>query len=172
VKKLKGKIIKPVLFFIFFALLIILCTQDCAFANSSDFGRVDAIKINLYFLRSDKNCLIIELVAVECVIPNDIMEKAVQTVLEKLLDGPTKHEMERLDLWTAIPEGTKVNTIKINGKTISVDFSKELQNYGGGSLNAICIRGQIEKTLEQFPSIEEIVITVEGRDEKDGVLQP
>ena len=171
---MKGKIIKPILFLIFFTLLIIFCTQDCAFANSSYFGRVDAKRINLFFLRSDKNCLIIELVAVESIISNNIIEieKVVQAVLEKLLDGPIEQEMERLDLWTAIPENVKINTIRIDDKTVLVDFSKELQNYGGGSLNAICIRGQIEKTLKELPSIEEVVITVEGRDEKDGVLQP
>ena len=109
---------------------------------------------------------------IECIIQNDVVEKAVRTTLEKLLKGPTEEERERLDLWTAIPEGTKVNTVRIENKTIFVDFSRELQNYGGGSLNVLCIRGQIEKTLKQFPSIEEVVITVEGRDDQNGVLQP
>jgi len=152
--------------------MILYSPKSCALASSSYFGKVDAIKVNLYYLRSDEFCLIIELVPIECVIQNDVVGKAARTILEKLLEGPTEQERERLDLWTAIPEGTKVNSVRIENKTVFVDFSKELQNYGGGSLNAICIRGQIEKTLEQFPSIKEVVITVEGKSEKDGVLQP
>jgi len=140
--------------------MILYSPKSCALASSSYFGKVDAIKVNLYYLRSDEFCLIIELVPIECVIQNDVVGKAARTILEKLLEGPTEQERERL------------NTIRIDDKTVFVDFSKELQNYGGGSLNAICIRGQIEKTLEQFPSIKEVVITVEGKGEEDGVLQP
>jgi len=163
----------PILLLVVFVLLMIIYTpKSFALASSSYFGKADAIKVNLYFLRSDEKCLIIELVPIECVIENDVVEKAVRTTLEKLFKGPTEEEKERLDLWTAIPEGTKVNTVRKVNKTIFVDFSGELQNYGGGSLNVLCIRGQIEKTLEQFPSIEEIVITVDGKSEMDGILQP
>jgi spore germination protein GerM len=174
VKKLRRLIIKLILSFIFFTLLIILCSpRSCALASSSYFGKADALKAKIYFLRSDERCLSIELVPVECVIENDVVvEKVVRAVLQKLLKGPTEEERERLDLWTAIPENVKVNSVRIENKTVFVDFSKELQNYGGGSLNAICIRGQIEKTLREFPSIEEIVITVEGKSEENGILQP
>jgi len=169
VKKLRRRI-----FLILALFLIIFCIQSRPLADFSYFERVDAIKVNLYFLRSDENCLKTELVEVECIIENDIVEKAVRTTLEKLLKGPTEEEKERLDLWTAIPEGVIINTVRLemNTKTIFVDFSKELQNYGGGSYAVICIRGQIEKTLKNFPEIDEVIITVEGKDEKDGVLQP
>ena len=159
-------------FLILFLFLIIFCVQGQVLADLSYFEEVDAIWVKLYFLRSDEGCKRTELIPVECVIENNVVEKAVRTVLEKLLNGPTEQEKERLDLWTAIPENVKINTVRIDDKTVFVDFSKELQNYGGGSLNAICIRGQIEKTLKNFPEIDEVVITVEGRDEQDGVLQP
>lgn len=160
------------IFLILFLFLIIFCVQGQVLADLSYFEEVDAIWVKLYFLRSDEGCKRTELIPVECVIENNVVEKAVRTVLEKLLNGPTEQEKERLDLWTAIPENVKINTVRIDDKTVFVDFSKELQNYGGGSLNAICIRGQIEKTLKNFPEIDEVVITVEGRDEQDGVLQP
>ena len=154
--------------------LIIFCIQSRALADFSYFERVDAIKVNLYFLRSDENCLIIELVPVECVIENNMTEKAVRSTLEKLLKGPTEEEKERLNLWTSIPEGVKVNNVRVDkdSKTVFIDFSKELQNYGGGSLSVLCIRGQIEETLKQFREIEEVVITVQGKGEEDGILQP
>lgn len=161
------------IFLILFLFLIIFCVQGQVLADLSYFEiEVDAIWVKLYFLRSDEGCKRTELIPVECVIENNVVEKAVRTVLEKLLNGPTEQEKERLDLWTAIPENVKINTVRIDDKTVFVDFSKELQSYGGGSMNVICIRGQIEKTLKQFPEIQEVVITVEGKDEKDGVLQP
>lgn len=169
---MKGIIIKPILFFILLSLLMVLCNQCYAFANSSCFGKTDAIKVKIYFLRSDERCLIIELVPIECIVENNVVEKLVKTVLEKLLKGPTEQEKERLDLWTSIPKGVKVNNVRIDKETVFIDFSEEFQSYGGGSLNVLCIRRQIEKTLKQFPSIKEVAITVEGKGEKDGILQP
>jgi len=165
---------KSILFFIFLVLLMTFCTQCHTFASSSYFGKIDTIKVKIYFLRSDECCLAIELVPIECIVENNMVEKLVRTVLEKLLKGPTEQEMERLDIWTSIPKGVKVNNVRIDkdSKTVFVDFSEELQNYGGGSLSVLCIREQIERTLMEFPSIGEVVITVEGKNEKDGVLQP
>ncbi|MBU3942784.1 GerMN domain-containing protein [Patescibacteria group bacterium] len=161
-------------FLILFLFLIIFCVQGQVLADLSYFEEVDAIWVKLYFLRSDEGCKRTELIPVECVIENNVVEKAVRTVLEKLLNGPTEQEKKRLDLWTSIPEGVKVNTVRVDkdSKTVFIDFSEEIQNYGGGSFAVICIRGQIEKTLKNFPEIDEVVITVEGRDEQDGVLQP
>jgi len=114
----------------------------------------------------------IELVLVECIVENDIVvEKVVRRTLEKLFRGPTEQERERLDLWTALPKNIKINSIRIEDKTIFLDLSKEFNLYGGGATNVICMIEQFKKTLEQF-SIEEVVITVEGKDQENGVLQP
>jgi hypothetical protein len=50
------------------------------------------------------------------------------------------------------------------------DFSKELRAYGGGSLRASLIHGQITRTLLQFPQVRDVRITVEG--ERDPLLEP
>jgi spore germination protein GerM len=52
----------------------------------------------------------------------------------------------------------------------TADFSKELWAYGGGSLRVTLIRQQITQTLMQFPTVKEVVITIEG--ELEGVLEP
>ena len=100
-----------------------------------------------------------------------VLEKVVRRTLEKLFRGPTEQERERLDLWTALPKNIEINTIRIEDKTIFLDLSKEFNLYGGGATNVLCMIEQFKKTLEQF-SIEEVVITVEGKSEKNGVLQP
>jgi spore germination protein GerM len=50
------------------------------------------------------------------------------------------------------------------------DFSKELRAYGGGSLRASLIHGQITRTLLQFPHIRDVTITIEGQ--RDETLEP
>jgi len=58
------------------------------------------------------------------------------------------------------------------GETIILDFSKELQDYGGGSFNVLHIREQFEKTLYQFSFVKNIIFLVNGKGEESGVLQP
>ncbi|MDZ7843343.1 MAG: GerMN domain-containing protein [Anaerolineales bacterium] len=54
--------------------------------------------------------------------------------------------------------------------TATVNFSQEMNAYGGGSARVQSIREQITRTLMQFPSVDEVIIAVEGKTE--GVLQP
>jgi spore germination protein GerM len=51
-----------------------------------------------------------------------------------------------------------------------VDFSKELRAYGGGSLRASQIHGQITRTLLQFSQVRDVRITIEGQ--PDAALEP
>lgn len=112
--------------------------------------------------------------------------------LEALLEGPTSEE-EALGFLTSIPDLEEVASFKqraieggqpapylgervqlqglqIEGGTAYVDFSAEMKAYGGGSLRVTCIRQEITKTLEQFPDIERVVISIDGQSE--GVLEP
>jgi hypothetical protein len=52
----------------------------------------------------------------------------------------------------------------------SVDLSPEIQAYGGGSARVQHIRGQVTRTLTQFPTVREVRIAVAGQ--TAGVLQP
>lgn len=163
------------IFLILFLFLIIFCVQGRVLADLSHSEKVDVILAKLFYLRSSEYCIKTELIPVECVVENNIIiEKVVRSIMEKLLKGPTEEERERLDLWTVIPEGVKINNIYVEEetKTVFIDFSKEMNAHGGGSYPAIYIRLMVEMTLEELPSIEEVVITVEGKDERDGVLQP
>lgn len=170
---MKKKIIKLILFSIFIGLLITLCVpRSYALASSPYPKEVDMIKVEIYLLKSDEYCLDVEFVPVERIVKNDAVEKLIRTVLKKLFEGPKKEERERPGLWTAIPDGVKVNSVEVNDGVAHIDLSKELQKYGGGSLSALCIERQIRDTIEKFPSIKEVVITVEGKGEKDGILQP
>jgi spore germination protein GerM len=65
--------------------------------------------------------------------------------------------------------------VTLRGLTIedgvaTADFTKEMNAYGGGSARVQAIREQIARTLQQFATVDEVVIAVSG--ETEGVLQP
>ncbi len=86
------------------------------------------------------------------------------TALEELLKGPMQEEY-----FTSIPEGVQVQRLVIEDGVAKVDFSSELDEVAG-SATVMAIREQIEKTLLQFPTVEEVLISIDGRTED--ILQP
>lgn len=131
--------------------------------------------VTLYFVRGE------ELVPVQVYVPRTVRIGTV--ALEELLWGPPPH---KAGLQTAIPLpaevlrypgrgpdwGPRVRLLrlKIEGGIATADFSRELRAYGGGSLRVLLIRQQITRTLQEFPSVREVVIAIEG--ETEGVLEP
>jgi Sporulation and spore germination/Immunoglobulin-like domain of bacterial spore germination len=136
----------------------------------------DVQPITLYFLLGE------DLQPVQRLIPKTAgIGKA---ALEELLWGPGAPNLAGFG--TAIPTpqevlsyagrepdwGPRVTLLKltiVNG-VATADFSQEMQAYGGGSLRVMLLAQQIEQTLKQFPTVNEVVIAVEGQTE--GVLQP
>ncbi|MDP8909771.1 MAG: GerMN domain-containing protein, partial [Chloroflexota bacterium] len=103
--------------------------------------------------------------------------------LDELLWGPVADEA---GYGTALPTpsdvlsyagrepgwGARVRLLKltIEDGVALANFSPELRAYGGGAARASMIRKQIETTLRQFPSVQQVVIAVDGQTE--GVLEP
>lgn len=52
--------------------------------------------------------------------------------------------------------------LTIHDGVATADFSKELRAYGGGSARVGIIRQQITRTLEQFQTVHEVRIAIEG----------
>jgi spore germination protein GerM len=88
--------------------------------------------------------------------------------LEYLLQGPA--ENEKKEFFTSINPGVKVNSLEIEDGIAKVDFSKEIEEDAGGSCRVLSIRAQITETLKQFPTVKNVVISVDGR--VDDALQP
>jgi len=89
--------------------------------------------------------------------------------IEELLAGPTIGEIGD-GMLTIIPSGTKLNSLVIKNGIATVDFNDTLTKGVAGSCKVGAIRAQIEETLKQFPTISEVVISVNGVS-KD-ILQP
>jgi hypothetical protein len=89
--------------------------------------------------------------------------------LAELLKGPTKTDKDN-GFFTAIPEGVGLKKLTIEGGVAFADFTKELNQNIGGSCRVMAIRAQIASTLKQFPTVTDVIISVEGQTNE--ILQP
>jgi hypothetical protein len=92
-----------------------------------------------------------------------------QVTVGTLLLGPTVAEMNR-GFFTSINDGVRINRLVISDGVAEVDFSGEIEDRVGGSCHVTSIRSQIEETLKQFPTVEKVVVSVEG--DVENSLQP
>jgi len=92
-----------------------------------------------------------------------------RAALEELLKGPSEAEKESGYL-TSINPGVKIQSLIIENGIARVDFDEQLQFQVGGSCRVAAIRSQISKTLKQFPTVDEVIISINGRSED--ILQP
>lgn len=89
--------------------------------------------------------------------------------LEELLRGPTPSE-RRAGYYTSINPGVLLKKLTIQNGVAQAEFDKQLEYLVGGSCRVAAMRAEITETLKQFPSVHEVVISVDGGIED--VLQP
>lgn len=92
-----------------------------------------------------------------------------RAAIEELLKGPTQEEKDK-NYFTSINDGVKLNSLTIENGVAKVDFDKQMQYQLGGSCRVSAIRSQIENTLKQFPTVQSVIISVDGNVEE--ALQP
>lgn len=92
-----------------------------------------------------------------------------RAALEELLKGPTASE-KNSGYYSSINDGVMVQKLIIENGVAKVDFDKRLEEAVGGSCRVTVIRTQITQTLKQFPTVKEVVISIDGRTED--ILQP
>lgn len=81
--------------------------------------------------------------------------------LNFLLAGPMGQEFGQ-GYETQIPEGVTLKSLTIESGTARADFSAP-PNAVAGSCRSLAVRAQIERTLKQFATVENVVITVNGK---------
>lgn len=89
--------------------------------------------------------------------------------LEALLRGATREEIAQ-GFVSNINPGVRINSLTIENGIAKVDFDEQLEFQVGGSCKVAAIRAQISDTLKQFPSVNDVIISVQGRTED--ILQP
>ncbi|MDP2855862.1 MAG: GerMN domain-containing protein [bacterium] len=144
--------------------------KDKTFVLPVKFGKAQEImEVNAYFLSSRLDP------EMTCNKSFPVVRKIAKTqtvgmaALQELLKGPTLEEQNN-GYSTTINYGVKVQSLIIKDKTAYVDFDKTLEEAVGGSCRVAAIRSQISNTLKQFVTVEDVVISVNGRTED--ILQP
>lgn len=130
-------------------------------------GSGDKIIVKAFFGNSNQNAECENVVAV-----NREIQKTVATgraAIEELLKGLTKNEQNQGYITTINPK-TQLNSLTINNGVANVDFSQELDQGVAGSCRVNAIRAQITETLTQFPTVRQVVISINGK--SDDILQP
>lgn len=92
-----------------------------------------------------------------------------EVAINELLSGLSTDEYQK-GYFTSINSGVKLNKITIKNGTAFVDFDSTLEYQVGGSCRVTHIASQITETLEQFPGISDVEISIDGR--TDDILQP
>jgi len=96
-------------------------------------------------------------------------EAVAGAALEELLKGPTEEE-KTAGFSTNINPDVKIQSLTVENGTARVDFDSQLEFQVGGSCKVSAIRAEITQTLKQFPTVENVVISINGRTED--ILQP
>jgi len=133
------------------------------------FGKGETMTVKIYFnndkLDPEFSCH--KVFPVEREIPKTLA--VARAALLELLKGPTEEEKARGFL-TNINPGVKIQNLVIESGVAKVDFDEQLEFQVGGSCRVAAIRAEITETLKQFPTIKEVVISINGR--REDILQP
>ncbi len=89
--------------------------------------------------------------------------------LEELLKGATDVDKEQ-GFFTSINPDVKIQSLSVENGVAKVDFDEQLEFQVGGSCRVSAIRAQITQTLKQFPTVNSVIISIDGRTED--ILQP
>lgn len=148
-----------------------LPANNDSFELPVSFTEADAmLNLKVFFQNSDLNPSIIDCTKVFPVQRTVPYTSAVgMAALQELIKGPSASE-EANNYFTTLPDVVTINSLTIQNGTAYVDFANNLQEGVGGSCATSTIRSQIEETLKQFPSVNNVVLSIEG--ETELILQP
>jgi germination protein M len=87
-------------------------------------------------------------------------EGVVAEALEALLAGPSAFE-EEIGMTTAVPAGTRLLGVTLEGGVADVDLSGEFES-GGGSLSMVARVAQVVFTATQFSQVDAVRFLIDG----------
>ncbi|MFA6136110.1 MAG: GerMN domain-containing protein [Candidatus Paceibacterota bacterium] len=130
---------------------------------------IETTEVNVYF----SNSILDPEVSCSKVFP--VKRKVVKTeaigkaTLTELFKGPSDEEKSK-GYFSSINPGVVVQSLSIADGIARADFNQALEFQVGGSCRVSAIRWEITETLKQFPTIKDVVISIDGRTED--ILQP
>lgn len=96
-------------------------------------------------------------------------QSVAKAALTELLAGTTEEEKND-GFFTSINQGVAIQKLTIENGVAKVDFDEKLEEQVGGSCRVSAIRAQITETLKQFSTVDNVIISINGRTED--ILQP
>ncbi|HRX43629.1 MAG TPA: GerMN domain-containing protein [Candidatus Dojkabacteria bacterium] len=132
--------------------------------------KVETMKVKVFFSSTKLNEDMIDCSLVFPVTRE--IEKSVavgRASLTELFKGTTPLEEED-KYFTNIPDGVVINSLDITDGVAKVDLNSKLEEGVGGSCRVTAIRAQITETLKQFPTVDSVIISIDGQTED--ILQP
>lgn len=132
-------------------------------------GTAELMKVKVYFnnSRMDPEVSCNKVFPVEREVAKT--QAVARVALDELLAGIKPNE-ENQGFFTSINPGVKINSLTIADGVAKVDFDKQMGYQVGGSCRVSAIRAQITETLKQFPTVKQVIISVNGNTEE--ALQP
>lgn len=147
--------------------IVIAAAAGCAARDGSGSGESakkpggtgetgEIMEVTLYF--SDDQAMYVVPESREMTVPQGASrEYIIKSVIELLIEGPKQKGHFR-----AIPEGTRVKSVVIEGDTVTVDFSEELRRAHGAAGEAMVLNSLVN-TLTEFDYIKKVFFTIEGQ---------
>ncbi len=91
------------------------------------------------------------------------IERAMRMTLEELIKGPDTEEIDEHEVREAISSEAKILSLTIDEGTVTVNFSAEIYNdVPVDALEGTIFRESLIYTITQFPTIENLLVQVEG----------
>jgi len=129
--------------------LLILAIASVVIVFSSKKTDVNVMNATLYFFNKDGSTIVASDKRIEYEDRNDLFRETISS----LINGPDDKKHSPI-----MDKSVKVNDIRISDKTMILDFSKEYNNDNVLTTYAVI------KTMSQFPDIEKVKVTVNGRE--------
>jgi len=106
-------------------------------------------------------------IAVEREVPKTLAVAKAAT--EALLRGETQEEINQ-GFVSNINSGVRIQSLTVEDGVAKIDFDEQMEFQMGGSCRVAAIWAQITETLKQFPTIDSVEVSINGRTED--ILQP
>ncbi|MDD5221077.1 MAG: GerMN domain-containing protein [Candidatus Pacebacteria bacterium] len=161
------KFITPLAIAILLAVIVIIIifTQRAIIRNEEARTEVNVFFGNTVMNPQTEDCKLVYSVKREIKKTPQVAKAAI----EELLKGPTDEEKSQGYI-TGINTGVEIQKLSIEDGTIKIDFNDKLQEGIGGSCLVSMIMSQIVTTLKQFPTVKDVIVSIDGR--TDDILQP
>ncbi len=132
-------------------------------------GEMRKVQVFYSNARRDLEFTCTNVFSVERYLPASIENIGTKT-LEILLDGMLTEEEVKDGFSNSLNLGVTLQNLTIENGVARADFDETLETQVGGACRVAAIRSQITETLKQFPAVQSVLISVNGRIED--ILQP